>query len=355
MNPETTTPIFSSDQAEIKVQKRSMRRAFSRCGWAIFVLTASVFLISLGFSAIIVVLETRGIAISNFFNNNYLIFNEVIIGIAMLLGALVLLGLPKMSPEKHRVSPKMFFGFLLVMSFIGTLGSLMGTGMLTVWDIITKNNTTNQLNELLASVKPWQLFLCVGIIAPIIEEFFFRKLLIDRLLPHGEFYAILVSAAMFGLFHQNFSQLFYAFGLGVILGYLYCKSGSYIAVTLLHMAFNIIRGIVGTFVSQKILELESEMEYLSAMLSNDDILSAITLFISNCLLPILVYLVYLALVNGMNAGGVFVFAFNVKKIRLKHTESQLMPKEKRKAVMLNSGIIAATVLLAAFTVYSLFQ
>ena len=39
---------------------------------------------------------------------------------------------------------------------------------------------------------------------------------------------------MFALFHQNFSQFFYAFAVGLILAYIYCRSGKIWIPMLLH-------------------------------------------------------------------------------------------------------------------------
>ena len=47
-----------------------------------------------------------------------------------------------------------------------------------------------------------------------------------------------MGALLFGLYHANLSQFFYAFALGLLLAYVYFYTGSLKAPILLHMLFN---------------------------------------------------------------------------------------------------------------------
>ena len=87
--------------------------------------------------------------------------------------------------------------------------------------------------------NPIILILTTVIIGPIAEELTFRGLVQRRAriwLKPGT--AIVVSSLIFGLAHMNMIQLIYAFGIGLLLGYLYEKSGNLIAPILAHMAAN---------------------------------------------------------------------------------------------------------------------
>ncbi len=78
----------------------------------------------------------------------------------------------------------------------------------------------------------------VSVFAPVFEELIFRKLIIDRTRRYGELVAILYSAVAFGIFHCNIYQLFYAFALGLILGYVYVRTGNVILTIIMHMVVN---------------------------------------------------------------------------------------------------------------------
>ena len=81
------------------------------------------------------------------------------------------------------------------------------------------------------------------VIAPLVEEFVFRRQLIDRMRVYGEKTAVIASAVIFGLFHGNLSQLFYAFALGLLLGYLYLRTGRLRYGVILHMTVNFLGSI----------------------------------------------------------------------------------------------------------------
>ena len=78
----------------------------------------------------------------------------------------------------------------------------------------------------------------VSVLAPIFEELVFRKLIIDRTRRYGEFTAILYSSLAFGLFHCNLYQIIYAFAIGIILGYVYIRTGNVVITIIMHMIVN---------------------------------------------------------------------------------------------------------------------
>ena len=88
--------------------------------------------------------------------------------------------------------------------------------------------------------------LAILVIAPVIEEFVFRGLLLTYLKQKmGRWGAIILSATIFALFHyapqqkaSNFSLFFSLFPLAFFLGFLYERQRSLIAPIALHMTFN---------------------------------------------------------------------------------------------------------------------
>ena len=49
---------------------------------------------------------------------------------------------------------------------------------------------------------------------------------------------------MFGIIHGNLYQFFYAFGLGALMGYVYCTYGKIIYPIIIHVVINTIGSIV---------------------------------------------------------------------------------------------------------------
>lgn len=81
-------------------------------------------------------------------------------------------------------------------------------------------------------------FITMAIIPGFVEEFLFRGLVQSNLRPFGKGVAIVGSAVLFGLMHQNIQQIFYATVAGLVLGYLYEVTGSIWCGILLHLMNN---------------------------------------------------------------------------------------------------------------------
>ncbi len=79
--------------------------------------------------------------------------------------------------------------------------------------------------------------LATVVTAALVEEFVCRGLVMGLLKKHGEGFAIVVSAILFGLMHQNFIQIPFATLIGLILGYVTIKTGSLWVAIAIH-AFN---------------------------------------------------------------------------------------------------------------------
>ena len=80
--------------------------------------------------------------------------------------------------------------------------------------------------------------LLLAVCAPLMEEYVFRRSLIDRLRPYGERTALLCPALLFALFHTSVSQVVYAFLLGLVFGYVYLKTGRLRYTAALHILIN---------------------------------------------------------------------------------------------------------------------
>ncbi len=97
--------------------------------------------------------------------------------------------------------------------------------------------------QLFAKIMSHDLgYMAIGILAPIAEEAVFRGALLRRLLDAGTgkspWVAITVSALAFGIVHGNVAQGTHAFVLGLLLGWMYCRTRSILPGLVLHWANN---------------------------------------------------------------------------------------------------------------------
>lgn len=99
----------------------------------------------------------------------------------------------------------------------------------------------------------WFYVFILLIFNPIFEELLFRKYVLERLLPHGETFAIILSAIMFALPHsisQGIPQMFYTFILGCVWSYVTVKSGKLRYAIVLHGISNLWGSFLPLFLSK---------------------------------------------------------------------------------------------------------
>ena len=110
-------------------------------------------------------------------------------------------------------------------------------------DLFLFSTPAEQLAENITSYQPLEIvlqFIVIAVVPGFCEEFLFRGAILTNCLPFGRSNAILISALMFALMHQNPAQLFYTFVAGVLLGIVYERTRSIWNTTILHVLNNLI-------------------------------------------------------------------------------------------------------------------
>lgn len=82
-------------------------------------------------------------------------------------------------------------------------------------------------------------FTISGILAPILEELFWRGTVFYSLAYNGTFQAMVISSVLFGMLHSTTAGMMYAAFSGMLFSYMYARTGSLLPCILLHMANNI--------------------------------------------------------------------------------------------------------------------
>ena len=116
----------------------------------------------------------------------------------------------------------------------------------------------NHLQEASVSMKQDYMFvvqlLFMAVIPAMAEEFLFRGVFFHSYRKNGVFGAALMSALIFGMFHMNFNQFFYAFVLGVVFALLVEATGSLFSSMLAHFAANSYSVIMMSLIPDDVLE-----------------------------------------------------------------------------------------------------
>ena len=101
--------------------------------------------------------------------------------------------------------------------------------------------------------EPWG-YVAVGILAPLAEEVVFRGAILRTLLgimsKKNHWVAIMISAAIFGAVHCNQAQFINALLLGLLLGWMYYRTGSLVPGILLHWVNNTMAYVLSNIMPQ---------------------------------------------------------------------------------------------------------
>ncbi len=123
----------------------------------------------------------------------------------------------------------------LGLTYICNFVSILITALL---GMIKGGAVVNPLESLTQSGSPLMTLLFACILAPVGEEFLFRKVLYDKVGRFGTRTYVLLSGFIFAMFHANLSQLLYAFVLGCAFSYIYAHTGRLIHTIALHILVN---------------------------------------------------------------------------------------------------------------------
>ena len=311
------------------------KRTFSRFALALFlfVLIANAVVFAVEF--IVIIIAGQEVAME-FFSDAIV---SILIGtLPMYLISLPILYLmvrkmPIRKRERSKLKPSEFCALILVSQTIATVGNTIGTTLNSIIGTILGKEIDNSTIELILQSPPILVFAIVVVIGPLVEELIFRKLLIDRISKYGEILAIVVSSIAFGLFHGNFYQFFYAALVGLVLGYVYTKTGNWMYPFLIHMIFNFLGSFVPMMIMDSIIGVEDAMLILS---------EGGTIDFLQFYRDLAVYITYALVQYGMVIAGaaILIWAIGIKKITINNTREACIPQGQTFAVVaFNTGTI----------------
>ncbi len=153
------------------------------------------------------------------------------------------------APVWHHISKARFGGWFVTGVFIMFAGKIAGNIVDELLYSLAGKEPASLVGETMELMPLPVIFIGVCLVGPVCEELVFRGLIASRLSWYGEKPAAVVSALMFGLYHANFGQFFYAFGLGILLAYAYFRSGRIAVPVMLHVLFNVYGGLLPTIFS----------------------------------------------------------------------------------------------------------
>lgn len=248
--------------------------------------------------------------------------------IAFPLTSLLIRQVPGVQMKKHNMKPTQLLGAFAISYALMYLSNLAGQFFTNIIGIIKGSPVDDAIADLVSELNPLTAFFVMVLLAPALEEWIFRKLLVDRTIRYGEGTAIFLSGLMFGLFHGNLNQFVYTFLVGAFWAFIYVKTGRLRYTICLHMALNFMGSIGSLFFLDAISTLEGGSSAMNGFH-----------FLLGMLLPLAIVIPYLIVVFGLVISGIVLLVTNWKRFRLIPAEL-FIPKEKRFSVIfLNAGMI----------------
>lgn len=315
MNQEATIQDQGAPMEDPAQLKRRMKWTFSQLGWAAFALMALT-QAAAGVLAAVLMMAAPQLLANPWVT--WLLSYLPLYLVAFPIFALMLKKVPAQQPQGGAASLGTGTMVKLVFLCLGLTYALnyVSLGINAIIGLIKGAPVINPLAEI--ATEPFSTFLFAGLVAPIMEEIVFRRMILNRLVPFGETYAVYGSALLFALFHANLSQLLYAFVLGIIFAQVTLRTGGIRATTILHIVINGVGSVL-------IPSLHGLLPEKAGML-----------------------VIYLLTVVLMAVG--LVMWRVLPRDRLAPASQPMTPKEKRRIFLVNPGMIAYQVLIAALIV-----
>lgn len=324
---------------------KEMKKAVVKIGWKYFV-----------FGVVVIIAQYiyAWLLPEKYYTESWANFLQIIIPtycIAFPVLCLLVCKMPKVQIEKKKMGFWKIVLTVIIGSGICGVGMVIGTvvGELITLPFGVSASDNNSLGNLMIMSDPFWRILTVGILAPIFEELIFRKLLIDRVIKYGEFCAIMMSGIMFGLFHGNFAQFFFATGLGMLFAFVYARTGKIWYTILLHMVVNMTTSVITTPLAMKVLEhmevinkiseLSTRPNELMAYLENPEVMQVYGYM--------MVYACWMMFLAVCALTGVILFFVFLKKFKLKETPMGVKNGTVFLKSFVNGGMILF-ILMSAF-------
>lgn len=304
------------------MEEKSMKKSFSSLGWRFLIGTLIIYAVQIAVVAVVGQVKPEWLE-NTTINLILAVLPLYLIGMPILIA--LVKRMPGEAPAKKSMKPGQFIVALIMCYALMYCGNLVGTLITTVVGALKGSEVDNALMVYATESNMMVTFLYMVICAPILEEYIFRKLIVDRTVKYGQGVAIV-------LFHGNLNQFAYAMLLGMFLAFLYVKTGNLKITIGLHMCIN----FMGAVVSVLLLKAIHLDEYQEIVMNGGDA-QAIMDFMMQYLPGWIGYMIYVLFILAAVITGIVLFIVFRKRFAV---EPGQIPKGQRfKTVICNPGML----------------
>lgn len=341
MSEEYTTPEFIPEPNEGKPSiEPDFKKVCTRIGLMIIVIFGvriAAELLAVPLTGWLLELDEFSYYLFNAFYSCFFLYAVPIVATVFILRRPL-----KNSPNKVYQKPKYFgkamamfpagYGLAITVRMLTMLLAMLfeGTALGESFDVV--QDSLLSASSISAALVQ---FVQLAIIAPIVEELWFRGLVLESLRPYGNGFAIFVSAILFGLTHANLEQFFYATALGVFLGYIAIATESIVTTTIMHAIFNSLSGFM------LLLSVEpSVQDYILATSGGQGTEAEITPFV-------VLYFALTVLIMLLLAVGIIMMIakfIKIKKYKVPKMQTELSSGKRWKILVSRASVIIGLIL-----------
>ena len=294
------------------MEEKSMKKSFSSLGFRFLIGTLVTYAVQMGVMTIVGAVKPEWLQDTTI-SLILAVLPLYLVGMPVLIA--VVKRMPGEAPAKKSITPGQFVLALIMCFALMYCGNLVGTLITTVVGALKGSAVDNALMTYATGSNMIVTFLYMVICAPILEEYIFRKLIVDRTVKYGQGVAVVLSGLMFGLFHGNLNQFAYAFLLGMFLAFLYVKTGE-------------LKVTIGAD-SQAVMDYM--MKYLPGWIG---------------------YMIYVLFILAVLVTGIVLFIVYRKKLKLE--PGQIAKGRRFKTVIGNPGMICYCIFWIAMIIIQMF-
>ena len=323
------------NSSDIKVA----RKTFSTVGWALCAILGAMLATQILLNVVLQTFWPDGCWLTESPYGKWIVNFVPQYLIAIPLGLLLLRRIPAKPPKPYKIGVRNFWIFLPICFFLTYSGNIVGN-LLSY--LLSGGEAQNALDNFALDPNPIKILFMV-VLAPLIEEYVFRKQILDRTSVYGEKASVFLSALTFGLFHANLFQFFYAFLLGWLFAYIYIRTGKLRYPVMMHAIINFMGGVIAPLVLS-VLDMDALTDIENGVASDE--------VIAQTLPGMLLYFLYLIVILGLFVTGLVLLILQCKKLIWQNAEAQLTLHQSCKATYLNAGMLAFLAICSTLTVLS---
>lgn len=245
-----------------KIKTKEVRKTLNQLGFTLFFSELVFILLSLVGQDLLLL---KPLVSVNFYIENFLAVNEFWHGLTLFISLFIvgsfycLFSKTKLNTiiMFEKVKPVKMIGYVFFGLGIAYTGNILTSLLLGNMEIIGITNSQG-FSSIETNTFTFIVTTFITAVTPAFaEEFLFRGVILGKLRPYGDGFAVIISSILFALMHCNIGQIPFAFIGGAIFGFVTVKTNSMLPAMIIHSVNNLISCFMSelTFVGNKMISM----------------------------------------------------------------------------------------------------